>query len=363
MQKSKVVYSDGEGPIVHLDLAAEKTEDVAPGLFPIISLYDDYLAEKETEGYQAGDTLALVVPHFILHGVTNKAVADKSNEAKINQGVVEYIRGLKADGWTFRIISTAYHQMWQLVGDHIGVPMQDIACTRLNMRLLNEKFGNSEFKKMVEEAENKILDLRPLGDAAAEEVDNGRPVLDVFEDERYAELREALDGFYFGTLAENGYRVLEEVKVMGGKRKVEAAKEFAMRDGVELSEVAYIGDSITDDAIHAHLNREGGLPIAINGNSYAIRNARVAIATTDMRKIRPVLDAWQEDGFTGVTRRVQEANQSFSPRKEGSPASEISTDARYHLVDPSNAEAYREIFAVHKDYRKAVRGVAAARLG
>ena len=368
--KPRILFTDGEGPIVFKDLAADITEKIVPGLFPMISLYDDYLAEVGTEGYQAGDTLALAVPTFLAHGVTDEdiveEVKDPENGAKVCRGVEEYIAGLKRDGYDVRIISTAYSPLWQLIGEHVGIPMEDIACTDLDLNCLRECFGSEEFTNAVLAAEQNILSLIPLGEEAQAEVDGGRDVVEVFEDPRFQALKEGLDGFYWGQLPGMGFRVLEETIVMGGKRKIEAARRFANDLGVEMSDVAYVGDSITDDAMHAHLSREGGLPIAINGNSYALRNARVAVATEDMRNIRPVLDAWQAGGFEQVADFVDKANEtiSFSRGREGSPMHEEDKygSVRYDLVDATDQGSFDGIKQAHGATRKSVRG-AAARLG
>lgn len=360
--KPKVLFTDGEGPIVFKDLAADMTEKVVPGLFPVISLYDDYLAEIKREGYQAGDTLALVVPNFLAHGVTDADIADEARDAKVCLGVEEYVSGLKRDGWQVRVISTAYSQLWQLVGEHIGIPMEDIACTNLDLKGLCSRFSSAEFNNAVRAAEQNILSLVPLGNEASEEVDKGRTVVEVFEDPRFEPLKEGLDGFFWRQLPDMGFKVLEETRVMGGRRKIEAGQRFAQDLGVSLSDIAYVGDSITDDAMHARLVREGGLPIAINGNAYALRNARVAVATEDMRKLRPILDAWQQNGFEGVQRRVQESNFSFTGGEEGAPRHE-GTGAHYDIVDFSDTTRHAGLIAVHKEYRTRVRGAATARLG
>ena len=85
--KPKVLFTDGEGPIVFKDLAADITEKTVPRLFPVLSFYDDYLVEVGTEGYQAGDTLALIVPHLLAHDVTDEDVAREAKEAKVCLGV------------------------------------------------------------------------------------------------------------------------------------------------------------------------------------------------------------------------------------------------------------------------------------
>src|SRR3989442_8385125 len=133
----RTLFTDGEGPIVFKDLAQDilgrATFHAAgkniPGkdFFSILSFYDDYCAEVNRRGYQAGDSLALVVPHFLFHGITDEIIAQEASDAKVVRGVKEYIGGLKKDGWNIRIISTAYRPMWNLVGKFLTIPPNKIA--------------------------------------------------------------------------------------------------------------------------------------------------------------------------------------------------------------------------------------------
>ncbi len=363
--KPKVLFTDGEGPIVFKDLAADLAQKAVPGLFPILSFYDDYLAEVGTEGYQAGDTLALIVPHLLLHGVTDEDVEKEARDAKVCLGVEEYIQGLQKDGWEIRIISTAYSQLWKLVGEqYLGISMQHIASTDLDLGRLRGRFESNRFYSAVSESEREILGLAPLAQEAMQSVDTGENIVSVFGSEKYAPLKNALDGFYWKRLKENGYKTLQEVQVMGGKRKIQAAQRFANELGIKLSDVPYVGDSITDDALNAQLLIEGGLPIAINGNYYALRNARVAVATEDMRDLRPVVDAWQIGGHEGVCRLVESQSiSSMTGGKEGAPIHEVVSSRKYAIVDPTDREEFGRIVAISKESRKKVRGAATARLG
>lgn len=244
--------------------------------------------------------------------------------------------------------------------------MQDIACTTLDLASLRERFalnGNG-FSDAIRTAEKNILGLVPLANEAMKEVDQGKSVVEVLgKDSRFTPLVGLLDELYWRKLPSMGYQTLEAVKVIGGKRKVEAAQKFAQELGVNLSDVAYVGDSITDDALHERLSQEEGLPIAINGNNYALRNARVAVATKDMRDIRPILDRWQQGGFEQVQRFVN-LNGASSPRaKEGYPISEGFSLAHYDLINPSDTEGFKRVLGTHKEFRKLVRGAATARLG
>lgn len=366
MTNRKVLFTDGEGPIVFKDLAFDVMGRITfigevPGhnFFSVLSLYDDYQAEIGTEGYQAGDTLALVVPHWLTHAITDRDILEESRGAQLVQGVKEYIEGLKRDGWEVRIISTAYRPLWNLVGQHLGIPPERIACTELNLSRLKERFYSPDFAQVVNEAEKEIISLMPQFDRARKQVEGGTPVEKVFINEGpAAQIREVLDQLYWRELPRLGYKTLETVAVMGGRRKLGAFRKFATEIQAPLRAIAYVGDSITDDAVHKFLAKEGGLPIAFNGNFYALRNARAAMATTDANFLRPLLDAWAEQGMRGVVSFVKKEGK-IGVRKEVVPPHETVVECYYHLVDPQKEKEFQQILSVHKEFRKKVRGSAA----
>jgi predicted HAD superfamily phosphohydrolase len=361
---SETLFTDGEGPLVFKDLASDITGRVqfksgdqeVPGseFFGALSLYDDYCAEVGMEGYQAGDTLALVVPHLLHHDVLDKDVDEEAADTEVINGVEEYVDGLIHDGWNLRVISTAYRPMWNLVGDRLGIPSTHIACTELNLWDLNQTHLQPKINEVVEAAEQKVLPLLPLVSEAQDQIDTGVPVTEALADDRpCGELRSALDDLYWRDLPELGYNTLQAVRVIGGRRKVEAAKRFAKRLQVPMDEVAYTGDSITDDQMHKHLLDSGGMPIAVNGNRYALRNAFAGVATTDMRSVRPLLDAWSKGGRDGVAEFVESSQSDDSE----DPV------AKYHLIYRADQETFDAALTDHKTARVAVRGLGTAALG
>ena len=368
-----VLFTDGEGPIVFKDLAQDSMGRInfehggkvvrGKEFFAVLSFYDDYLAEVGTAGYQAGDTLALVAPHFLAHGITDEDIAEEAKDAKVCVGVEEYITALKRDDWDIRITSTAYSQMWELIGNYLNIPMEHIACTKLDLANLRNHFGSESFYRSIRNAEKQIISQMPQAKEAMAEVDRGKSIVEVLgNDGEFAPIRQTLDQFYWQDLPRLGYQTLEVVKVMGGRRKIEAAQRFARELNTPLSDIAYVGDSITDDALHAHLSQERGLPIAVNGNRYALRNARVAVATRDMRALRPVLDSWNLGGFEQVINFVNESHGVLTFGKERQGVAD-EKGPRYHLLDASKEEAFQEVLKIHGEYRSIVRGEATARLG
>lgn len=353
MGAPKILFTDGEGPIVFKDLAYDLAPD--KNLFELLSLYDDYLAESNRHGYQAGDTLSLVVPHFLYHGFTDEDVYWESKTAAVVPGVTEYIKGLQNDHWTIRIISTAYRPMWDIVGSKLNIPPSDIACTELNLAQLRKKYQSAKFDEATSAMENVLLPHLAISQEIMQRVGSGESIVAVFAD--YPNIIGALEQFYWKTLPSLGYQPLEVVRVVGGRRKVDEAKKFALELGISLSETAYDGDSITDKALFAELKRVGGLGIAVNGNRYALEEARVAVATTDMRSLRPVLDSWYRDGFDGVAKFIMDQQRSRSGKEY---EVNLGKHAHYSLVDVGDEQNFEELIAIHKKYRHAVRGAAAA---
>lgn len=340
MPMRNILFTDGEGPIVWKDLAFDLTSRVlGKSFFALISLYDDYLTEINKPGYQAGDTLALIVPHLLFHCVTDEDITQEADTASLIQGVREYVKTLRERNWDIRIISTAYRPMWNIVGGLLGIPPKHIACTEIHLDALRNRYEASSLNAVIAKFERGVSTFSPLLDPIRKDVEGGKSIVDAFSDPRRQSLLERLDTFYWNELPSVGYHPLEEVQVIGGRRKVEAALRFANELGTALSDIVYVGDSITDDALFAHLKQEGGLPVAINGNEYALRNARVAAATTDMRALLPLLFAWERNGFDGVCAVVD--------RQENDHLA---------IVNPSAMET---LIRRHKETRRIVRREAA----
>ncbi len=60
-------------------------------------------------------------------------------------------------------------------------------------------------------------------------------------------------------------------------RKRKPSRTRHKKTGVKLSDVLYVGDSITDVEAFKLVRENGGLTVSFNGNEYAVRNAEVAV--------------------------------------------------------------------------------------
>jgi energy-converting hydrogenase A subunit R len=108
----RVFVSDCEGPISKNDNAYELTAHFVPDgdkLFSIISGYDDVLADiVKKSGYNAGDTLKLILPFLKAYDITDQLMQEFSAKNLLliagTKDTLHYIAGM-AEAF---IVSTSY---------------------------------------------------------------------------------------------------------------------------------------------------------------------------------------------------------------------------------------------------------------
>jgi len=94
-------------------------------------------------------------------------------------------------------------------------------------------------------------------------------------------------------------RILREVNPLGGKEKAKAVLDSLKKTGGKLSDVMYVGDSITDvEALN--LAKEGGLAISFNGNAYALRAAEIACLSPHTLPLEILAEVFCQEGKKGV---------------------------------------------------------------
>jgi predicted HAD superfamily phosphohydrolase len=81
---------------------------------------------------------------------------------------------------------------------------------------------------------------------------------------------------------------------------------IARQHRATLEDVAFIGDSINDQAALAAVRSAGGLAIAFNATAHALPAATVAVAAPSLLWLVPLIAAWQQDGPQGARRSAQE---------------------------------------------------------
>ncbi len=353
--KPKLICFDLEGPLSPQDNAYDVVSLIPGGreLFEMISRYDDIMTVEGRRGYEPGDTLALIAPFLIYHNITSKDIKRVSSRAKIVDGAGELVSYLKEDDWKVRIISTSYKEHAYNIGSQIGVSPEEIACTGLDLEKIAYEIGEKELT-LIADLESKIADKS----------DDVGAVMNL------------LNSFFFKVLPDTRYgNPLARVRVVGGSRKVDAAKEFAKSLDLNLGDIMVVGDSITDFKMLSAVREEGGVAVAFNANMYALPHANFSLATLDMRfldllcrefpdkdKMVEVAKSWQnsredfEEDLLEIpddlrTPLIDDLLENFS----GSDGEDFIVPHIHYLVEGGDA-LLKEVATIHARFREQVRG-------
>lgn len=282
------VAFDLEGPLAPQDNAYElmKLSPRGDRAFRAISRYDDLLALEGRPGYEPGDTLALIIPFLVCHGITGEQITAMGQRAPLTPGAPELTSRLQSRGWRLFCISTSYEQYALAITGRLGIPGQNVACTALRLAEIRRLVDPADLS-LLRETEERIAGLRPGVDDAG--------------------IRKVLDGFYREQLPRTrSGQVMGQVKPVGGRRKVEALERFSATLEAPLAHWVVVGDSITDSRMLQAVHGAGGLAVAFNANEYALRYATIGLASLRLDDLWPVLEAWDRGGRQAVEDMVRE---------------------------------------------------------
>ncbi|RLC94799.1 MAG: hypothetical protein DRI40_07050 [Chloroflexi bacterium] len=331
-----LICFDLEGPLSSQDNAYEVMGLIPNGhkAFEVVSRYDDLLALEGREGYEPGDTLALILPFLIRHEITEESIEQVSKRAHIVTGAAELIGRLKKKGWDLYVVSTSYEQHALQVADRLGLASNNVVCTRFPLDALRRAVSGQDLA-LLKEAEEYIIER-----LYHENVGRGA---------RDRLIKPYLDDFYWRRLPETAIGAPNRrIEVVGGRRKVWAIERIARQHETYLREVVFVGDSITDAQAAKVIEAAGGLSIAFNGNAYIVPYATVGVASTDLVHLEVVLDEWRNSGREGVKRKI-----------EAMPRPEADSGPFYDWLVGKKGRPLSRVLAVHRTVRALVRGEAA----
>jgi energy-converting hydrogenase A subunit R len=268
----RAFISDCEGPISINDNAFEITSRFVPDgdrLFTVISRYDDVLAYVlKRPKYKAGDTLKLILPFLKAYDVTDHVMREYSEQNVIlirnAKDTLQFVSNLT----NAFLVSTSYEHYVKALCKGLDFPYENTYCTQLSI----DKYHITE-----EEKTELKKSSREIAEMSIIETPSEVESLDDFS-EMHRRSIQRLDEIFWRELAnmESG-KIFHEVNPVGGKEKAEAVKNVAQRLGIELANVMYVGDSITDVEAFRLVKENGGLAVSFNGNRYAVRNAEIAV--------------------------------------------------------------------------------------
>lgn len=316
------VAFDLEGPLTPHDHAYELM-GLFPGgdrIFEVISHYDDLLTLEGRPGYEPGDTLALIAPFLLLHSIGIETVTRLARENGFVRGAPKTIATLRQAGWEVALITTTYAQYAKTLAGRLHIRLGLVYATEFPL-------GDPNFAV-------PPLDLLPVTqmEARMRSLKTGR-------DDK--QIKHLLDQFYWKDLPLSPLGpLMSVVKPVGGWRKVSALQWLAP---VPLSQVAVVGDSITDGRMLETVDRAGGLAVAFNANQYALPYATCGLASTHISDILPLLEEWRQGG--------REAARQWAAQQQG-------TEHRknYQWLARGGWEA---ALPLHREIRRLVRSRAA----
>lgn len=359
---ANIICFDLEGPLSPQDNAYEVMGLVKEGyrLFEVISKYDDILTLEGRKGYEPGDTLSLSIPFLIYHRIKESDIKKVSDKAKIVNGVNYVIERLRKLNWDSYIISTSYEQHALNIANKIGIPREKVYCTRFSLDRYREEIKEVD-ESLIEEVEKDILeDLYPF-----------------LDDEE--KIKNRLDKFFWDDIKNSNLgRIVREVKVIGGKRKVDALYEVERITGKKLGNMIVVGDSITDYKMLGEVKKRGGISVVFNGNEYAIPYANIGLASVDMHFLLVIIAAYMGKDKNRVIETVkkwEKMHDEFINNPHEIPDDLIPWDVKefliekksdenfiepyFHYLENLGKEKLKEILKIHKRARSLVRGEAA----
>ena len=281
-----VICFDLEGPLATQDNAYELMK-LSPGggeVFEVISRYDDLLTLEGRPDYEPGDTLALIAPFLVYHQITEEDITKLARKATLTSGATELIFRLSTQGWKIFCISTSYEQYALHITRKLNIFSQNVACTSFPLDKISQTLCKDELR-LLEAMEKNLLNAPSIDDDW---------------------IKKNLDHFYLKKLPKTNLGVLlEQVRPVGGQRKVEALERFAQAQDKPLSNWVVVGDSITDFKMLQAVDNAGGLAIAFNANEYALPYSTMGLASTHLDDLLPVLEAWGKGKRPAVERLVK----------------------------------------------------------
>jgi energy-converting hydrogenase A subunit R len=334
-QPNRVYVSDCEGPISKNDNAFEITHEFVPDgdkLFSVLSKYDDIQADVVKRlDYNAGDTLKLVLPFLKAFDVTEQKMREFSaNNILLVPGAKDTLKRIRSYCPSF-IVSTSYQQYISALCDSINFPVVNTYSTRVKIDdyeiAPNEKTRLQELSREIAKMPVMRIPKLDSSDQFSEEDNRNITRLDNV-------IWEEISKMEIG-------RVLKEVKPVGGHEKAKAVDDVVKRQNTSLSEVMYVGDSITDEEVFKKVRTAGGLTVSFNGNNYAVYAAELGVMSP----------------HTHIMAEL--AAQFYSGGKEEA----IDYASRLPIVKVLTDENKKEFSESSSKFRKTIRGEAVGKLG
>ena len=358
----RVFVSDCEGPLTKNDNAYElAAQFVHEGnkVFACISKYDDILADVlKRPGYNAGDTLKLILPFLKASGITDSQMQKFSAQSLLLiAGTIETLQHIRSSTEAF-IVSTSYEHYIKALCEFVHFPFANTYCTRMSL----DKYSITAEEKAKLEAIAKEIATLPMITIPAE-----AKTLKEFS-EKDQQIVKRLDEIFWREIQTMKIgKIFSEVTPVGGEQKAAAVRDIVKKLQLPLSSVMYVGDSITDVRAFQLVREAGGLTVSFNGNSYAVSNAEVMVQaennivtgvladiflTCGKAKAMDLVETWTHENLRNSDVNPTLVRRLLSLYPHSLP--------NVQTVTPKNMEVLSK---QSSEFRKKVRGDAVGKLG
>ncbi len=296
----RLFISDCEGPISKNDNAFELASHFLPKgdrLFTVISRYDDVVAYiLKRPGYRAGYTLKLILPFFRAFEVKDQMIYNFSSQhLALIPNAASMLQHIQKIAHTF-IVSTSYEHYIRVLCRILSFPYENTYCTQVSL----DHYSLSEKeKRKLKRCFFEILKMPVL-----EVAQDAKSLEDFHEEQR--EVIQRLDEIFWNEISIMKIgSIFKKVTPIGSREKARVVMSAAEKLGVDLSNVMYVGDSITDVEALRLVADNRGLAVSFNGNRYAVENADVAILSEDSIATALIADVFCRFGREDVMSLVQ----------------------------------------------------------
>lgn len=338
----KSFITDCEGPLTLNDNAYEISDyfmENGGDLFKILSLYDDYLADiVKKEDYKAGNTLKLILPFFAADNLSNDDMIKFSREniyaVRDSKFLLKYLK----DAMNTYIVSTSYGQYIEALSNYMEFPFENTYYTKVDIDALS--LNDEELSKM---AEYKTQILKNPDDY------------------------ELFDKIFFEEITKMDiYEKIREVEVVGGLGKKLAIDNIIEKDKIDVNQILYIGDSITDVEPLQFARDNNGISISFNGNEYPLKVAEIAIVSPSAITTAVIANIYSSHDKNKVMQFISDYNSQNDLKKLFDNYDinqeitekffEVFNDDEYPTIKIINKDNYDEILKESVHMRNNIRG-------
>lgn len=243
------------------------------------------------------------------------------------------------------IVSTSYGQYIEAVSNYMELPFENTFYTKVNLDNLT----------LTDEEMEKITEFKKM-------------ILDNPDD------YELFDDIFFSQISKMSiYENIKEVEVVGGQGKKLAIDDIIERDGINVGEIFYIGDSITDVEPLEFARKNNGISVSFNGNEYPLKVAEIAIVSKSAITTAVIADIYAKNDKNKVLEFITDYNNVNDNEKlfnDYDITSQIKdkffsvfTDKNYPLIQIVTEENFDDILKLSKEMRNNIRGQDIGELG